>query len=1821
MAQKNIDFGTFPDDPNADAIRTAFQKVQENFTDLYSGLQSQAVISVNRTPGAGLTVNSPTGNVVMTANIACVQVHTSTLSIGRDGNGAQYASITQSSQTLWVDLPDTIANVTNANFAGTVTANYVNSNIGVNTANLAANSATIGNATANTQFGNGTIVATGNANVGNLGFGSGAITGTGNITAGNIIGAIAAGSNNITTTGNVTAGNVYANSGIIQAQYLKGDGSNITGVVAVTGPTIANGTSNVNIAASGGNVAVAVAGAIKANFTSTGVNIAGTGNFTGNVTAANFIGNLANGNSNVTIPAANGQVDIYSAGNLTLAITGTGANITGTANISGNANVGNIGATNGVFTNVSGNGSLLTALNASSITSGTLSQSLLANSSLTVNGTSIALGSSGTVTANTTANLANGSYITGGNFNGGTTTTWAVDATTAATASKIVARDANANIAANYFIGNGSQLSSINASSITSGTIPSAVSNNISNVGTVTAGTWNSLVGSSATFAAGLSGANLTSINASGITSGTLAQARLANSSFTINGNLITLGGSNTITAANPSALTLGSGLTGTSYDGSSAVTTTVDSTTTATASKIVARDANANIAANYFIGNGSQLSSINASSITSGTIPSTVLGNSTIYIGTTAIAGNRASGSQTLTGVSIDGSAATATSATTAGTVTTPAQPAITSVGLLTGLTVGNNTANTQFGNGTINATGNANVGNLGFGSGVITGTGNITAGNIIGAIAAGSNNITTTGNISGGNLIGTLANGTSNVAIPASGGNVNITAGGTTTLVVTATGANITGTLNTGTGVITGIGSGLTAINASGITTGTLAQARLANSTFTINGNLITLGGSNTITANTTANLANGSYITGGNFNGGTSVTWAVDATTANTASKIVARDANGNVSANYFIGNGSQLTGITVSAGTSIVNGTSNVSVDSSGNVRTSVAGTANVMVVTATGANITGTANISGNANVGNIGANNVVATSLSGTVTTASQTNITTLGALTGLTVNGVSNLGPVSNVTITGGSANYFLRTDGAGNLTWINATTLTTAPGSNTQVLFNDAGSFAANANLTFNKTTGNLTVGGGMTVTGNLSAANITGVNNLSATNITGTLTSGPQTGISAVGSLTALTVTGTAAANNVNATNYANAKVVNAATGTITASNAAVNVTQTWNNSSATFTGIVANITDTASQASSLLLDLQVGGVSQANITKAGNINFAGTITGNGAGLTTMNASGITSGTLAQARLANSTFTINGTTVTLGGTSTVTANTTQALTLGSYLTGTSFNGSTAVTATVDATTTSTASKVVARDANANIYANNAIFTTVAGDGGSLSNIQGTVVSGPVASATNATTATNANLIQTNTSTSSTVYLAGTITSANGYRSLNIVSGITANFAANSITAATFNGNVAGNLTGVFSNASSNINIIQDGNINLVANSVSTMVVSNTGVTVSGTLSTGTGVITGNGSGLTALNATNVTAGTLAQARLANSSLTVNGTTISLGSSGTITANTTQYVNVGSYLTGANFNGGTTTTWAVDADTAATASKVVARDANANIYGNNFSGATYTSTVATGTAPFVVTSTTQVANLNVANAGYATTAGTATTAGSATTATSATTAGTVTTPAQPAITSVGTLTSLAVTGNVSAANFVGALANGTSNVSISSSGGNVNITSGGTTSLVVTNTGANVTGTLNVTANATFGSNLIMANNSILSPTFTCYKENISNVSINTSTQTLDLSTTNIFNITLSNNTTLSFINPPAGGTAYSFMLYCKQDATGGRTITWPAAVKWPNGSVPTLSTGGNKIDILNFFTLDGGTTYIGALSLANI
>ena len=59
------------------------------------------------------------------------------------------------------------------------------------------------------------------------------------------------------------------------------------------------------------------------------------------------------------------------------------------------------------------------------------------------------------------------------------------------------------------------------------------------------------------------------------------------------------------------------------------------------------------------------------------------------------------------------------------------------------------------------------------------------------------------------------------------------------------------------------------------------------------------------------------------------------------------------------------------------------------------------------------------------------------------------------------------------------------------------------------------------------------------------------------------------------------------------------------------TVTASKPIVNLSQTWNNSSVAFTGALINVTNTASATNSMLMDLQLGGVSKFKISKAGEV----------------------------------------------------------------------------------------------------------------------------------------------------------------------------------------------------------------------------------------------------------------------------------------------------------------------------------------------------------------------------------------------------------------------------------------------------------------------------------------------------------------------------------------------------------------------------------------------------------------------------------
>jgi len=492
------------------------------------------------------------------------------------------------------------------------------------------------------------------------------------------------------------------------------------------------------------------------------------------------------------------------------------------------------------------------------------------------------------------------------------------------------------------------------------------------------------------------------------------------------------------------------------------------------------------NIAANYFIGNGATLTN--------------------------------------LTGGNVTGQVA---NALIAGTVYTNAQPNITSVGTLASLTVsGNANVSTN-----LNVTGNALV------SGNLTVQGNTNYINVdtlvvedpIIELGGGPNGAPLTTN--DGKDRGTLLHYYTTAPVDAFmgwdnsngefafGSNVSLSSevvtfnsfGNVRASYFIGNGSQLTGVVGSA-NYSTFAGTVLTNAQPNITSVGTLASLTVTGNLTAGNANL-----GNLVIANFFS--GNGSLltsITGGNVSGqvgnaliaGTVYTNAQpNITSVGTLSSltVTANISSGNanlgnlVTSNYFVGDGSLLSSI---AAGNITGQVANALI--AGTVYTNAQ--PNITSVgTLTSTTLAANSNITMSGSLSQIsGANLIDATYLTGTLTTAAQPNVTSLGTLTGLTVSGnLSFTGAnayfsnISNVKIPGGSANYVIITDGSGNLSWAAQTGGGgggTPGGSNTQLQFNDGGSFAGTANVTYDKTTNTLSVTGNASFTGaNVSLGNI--------------------------------------------------------------------------------------------------------------------------------------------------------------------------------------------------------------------------------------------------------------------------------------------------------------------------------------------------------------------------------------------------------------------------------------------------------------------------------------------------------------------------------------------------------------------------------------------------------------------------------------------------------------------------------------------------------------------------------------------------------
>ena len=816
------------------------------------------------------------------------------------------------------------------------------------------------------------------------------------------------------------------------------------------------------------------------------------------------------------------------------------ANITGNIE-SGNANLGNL-ATANYF---SGNGSGLTSIAGGNV-SGQVGNALISGTVYTAaqpNITSVGTLTSLTVSGNSDFGAVANVKITGGSngyvlkTDGSGNLTWGAatsgtgnanvagsntqiqfnDGTNLAGSANLTFDTTTNTLSATNFVGNGSGLTGI----IASGGTATKTANGTSNVDIATAnGNITMGVGGNA----GIVTVTGTGVNVSGYLSAT---GNITASNATL-GNAVTanyfIGSGNNL-----------SNVQGANVSGEVSFAATANSVAGANVSGAVAYATTANSVA------GANVSGQVGNALVAGTVYTAAQPNITSVgtLSSLSVSGNLTAGNANITGTLTVSSITTSAggSGNISGADVISANAFIASGNINAAFYLGNGSQLTGVAaaSATKTANGTSNVdivtanGNITMGVG---GTGNVVIVTTTGVNVAGY--ITTTGNVTVGNIIG---NGQALSAL--AGANVT----GEVSFAATANsvaGANVSGQV--GNALVAG--TVYTAAQPNITSVGTLSSlavtGALSAGDTTIAGNLTVTGTTTTVNSTVTQIVdpifelgggANGAALSSNDgkergqllhyYDGGvkdafmgwmntdkvftfaSNVSVANNTVTVNTLGAIKAGDANlGNaVTSNYFVGNGSLLTGIIASGGTSttLANGTSNVNITTAnGNITMGVGGTGNVVIVTGTGVNVAGTLNATGNltavnANLGNLvtanyftgngslltaitGANvtgevtfaataNAVAGAnvsgnvgnalnaysvaggnvsgqvgnalVAGTVYTAAQPNITSTGTLTSLTVSGATDLGAVANVKITGGSADYVLSTDGTGNLSW----------------------------------------------------------------------------------------------------------------------------------------------------------------------------------------------------------------------------------------------------------------------------------------------------------------------------------------------------------------------------------------------------------------------------------------------------------------------------------------------------------------------------------------------------------------------------------------------------------------------------------------------------------------------------------------------------------------------------------------------------------------------------------------------------------------
>ena len=830
---------------------------------------------------------------------------------------------------------------------------------------------------------------------------------------------------------------------------------------------------------------------------------------------------------------SNTQIQFNDAGSLGGNTGFTFDKTTGALSITGNISAGNVGAT--TFTGaLSGNattaGTVTTAaqpnitsvgtLTSLSVTGNVAAGNILTDNILYANGTAWDMqqpgGTNTQVQYNNNDNFGASSAFT---FDSGTNTLTATNiaGTTVSVVGNITGANlhtggfvsATGNVTGAFFIGNGSQLTGIDATAIQNGTANVRTFNN-ANVTVSSNGNANILVVTG-------TGAN---INGTLSATGNVTGANLfTGGSVDATGNINATGNvsaGNIGTTGNVSAVNINA--TGDVLATTGELKSNTANITSLLVANVITASGNANV------GN---------------------IGAATGIFTTVSASGNLTVGNIVSSGTGGNISGANVISANLfTGTLTTAAQPNITSTGTLASLSVtGTATAGNLSTGGTLSVTGNANVGNLGT-AGLVVATGNVSGGNLTtGGLVSATGNIVSAANVVTDLIVGR----TQSVSITATGSNQNIN--------LTPTG---TGTVNVGNFIISNVATPVNSTDAAtkqyvddvaqGLHTHDSCNAATTGTLATISGGTVTYNNGTSGVGATLTTTGTFTTIDGVTLSNGMRILVKDEATAANngiydvTSSTVLTRSVDFNTPTEMaggdftFVTAGTQYdnTGWVMPDPVTTVGTSPVVWVQFSG-AGTYTAGTglalngsvfsiANTTVVAGAYGNgdynatftvnsqgqLSAAANVAITANAGNLSG-----TVLKSTVVTSS---LTSVGTLTTLSISGNANIGNV------GAAAGVFTSVSG-------NGSSLSSITGANVTGQVGNA----LVAGTVYTGAQGNITSLGTLS---SLSVSGNANVGNIGATNLVGTLTTGSQTNITAVGTLASLSVSGNANVGNIGA-----------------------------------------------------------------------------------------------------------------------------------------------------------------------------------------------------------------------------------------------------------------------------------------------------------------------------------------------------------------------------------------------------------------------------------------------------------------------------------------------------------------------------------------------------------------------------------------------------------------------------------------------------------------------------------------------------------